>query len=266
MNNNYSRIKRFFQLLIMRYGHKSSQPSVAVLAYHAFGEPILSLSETVFKRQMNYLFRKNIPVIRLEQIPNALSGNMGSAPLFAAITFDDCFQSAIDTALPVLKKYKFPATYFLTVKYADKILWGDADDLRWYSTNNGNRYPFQMYKKEDIEKLIAGGMDIGSHGMTHCNLDEQSKDIISKEVQESRHILKKWTGQSISSFCYPRGRYNQTTVQEVMNAGYMLGLSTIQSTCRPDFNPFITPRLYAMTSGIRFGFEVRGLYANLNKK
>lgn len=80
---------------------------------------------------------------------------------------------------------------------------------------------------EEIRKIKERGHTIGSHTMSHPQdikrlYDEQLK----YEVETSRGILESVIGESISDFCYPRGRYEQRTLNFLAEAGYVRARTT----------------------------------------
>src|SRR5262245_6746784 len=82
-------------------------PKSAILTYHSLDETgsVISTSPGLFRRQMESLAERQIPVVPLEQI--------GEAPGAVAITFDDGFRNFLECGLPALLQYRFPATVFV---------------------------------------------------------------------------------------------------------------------------------------------------------
>ena len=71
-----------------------------------------------FENQMKWL-SQNKEVVPLKQINETKDS--------VAITFDDAFKNVHDVALPILKKYDLPATFFITTGFVgtEKIFWVD---------------------------------------------------------------------------------------------------------------------------------------------
>ena len=71
-----------------------------------------------FKNQMKWL-SKNKKVVSLKEV-NEIKGSV-------AITFDDAFKNVHDIALPILKKYDLPSTFFITTGFveSEKLFWVD---------------------------------------------------------------------------------------------------------------------------------------------
>ena len=71
-----------------------------------------------FEKQMKWIDEnKNVVSMR----------NIKDEPNSVAVTFDDTFKNIHDVALPILKKYNIPATFFITTSFIDseKIFWVD---------------------------------------------------------------------------------------------------------------------------------------------
>ena len=71
-----------------------------------------------FESQMKWL-SKNKKVVPLKEV-NKIQGSV-------AITFDDAFKNVHDVALPILKKYDLPSTFFITTGFveSEKLFWVD---------------------------------------------------------------------------------------------------------------------------------------------
>ena len=56
---------------------------------------------------------------------------------------------------------------------------------------------------------LAGypGVEIGSHTLTHPDLDRLDADRFRVEVEGGKQWLEDLIGEPVSSFCYPRGKF-----------------------------------------------------------
>jgi peptidoglycan/xylan/chitin deacetylase (PgdA/CDA1 family) len=92
-----------------------------ILAYHMVSNhlngffPEISVRE--FERQIRHL-NENYSVISLEEAADRMSKGR-SVRGCVAITFDDGFRDNYTIAYPILKKYKMPATIFLTTGFVE---------------------------------------------------------------------------------------------------------------------------------------------------
>jgi len=190
---------------------KIDETIVPILTYHKFctGESpdAYTINIKRFEEQMAYLENNGYSVISITQLLKCIENNFfPEKPV--VITIDDGFKSVYNLAFPVLKQYQFPATLFL---YTDFIA-NDPHQLSW----------------QEIREMIDGGMEIGSHTLSHCNLlnmkqNESHMDYlkrIDKEMTLSRAILERNTGSSVQSFAYPYGVYSQQIQMLAKQAGY----------------------------------------------
>ena len=107
-----------------------------VLMYHGIGEPgchkvnIRHIGVDVFERHLQ-LFQEHFHVLSLAEV---FSGMRHPKKLTVALTFDDGLRNNITHALPLLKKYNTPASFYITGAnpLGLRILWGDLLDLSAY--------------------------------------------------------------------------------------------------------------------------------------
>jgi len=121
-----------------------------------------------------------------------------------------------------------------------------ADRLRkhgvsgtFYWTVDSER--FVMPSHETAEEILAFGMEIGSHTMTHPDVTAIEPDILRWELEESKTRLEAFTGREVSSFCYPFGYFDDRSAAAVAAAGYRLARTAMgfRNDVGPD--PFKMP-------------------------
>ena len=130
-----------------------------------------------------------------------------------ALTFDDCFVYFYENAFPLLKKYNQKATIFIITDYI-----------------NGENY----LTEEQIKEIAESGLvKVESHTKTHGYLDQMTYEEQVVEAVESKERLEALTGQRVSVFCYPSGRYNNDTL-EIIKDYYDYGLEMLGGICNMD--------------------------------
>lgn len=137
-------------------------------------------------------------------------------PLTFDTSWDDGWHLDMRIA-SLLKKYNLPGTFYIVCDWV-----GTKDYLTW----------------DQIKELDQMGFKIGSHTMSHpADLKMQFDDFLYAEVQSSKGIIENVIGHPISSFCYPRGRYDERVKQAVARAGYTearttgpVGLTEVKDT------------------------------------
>ena len=93
----------------------------------------------------------------------------------------------------------------------------------------------------DLVSLADAGFEIGGHTFSHQTLPRLRPDAIRREVTTSKDALEQITGKRVSMFCYPNGRYNQDTINEIKRAGYKGARTTRMLSCTHQFSPYTMP-------------------------
>lgn len=176
---------------------------VVVLAYHRVSEDPTSLCVKLdaFNKQLSFLSRRRFRNLSLNEYLNRLSeGKKILVGKYVIITFDDGWSDNYITAFPILQKYGFVATIFLTVAYIGER----KDYLSW----------------DQVMEMKRAGFDFGSHTLTHPHLTKIPIAKARQEIMESKELLESHLGEEIKTFCYPYGEYDQDIIEVVKEAGY----------------------------------------------
>ena len=78
-----------------------------------------------------------------------------------------------------------------------------------------------------MRELMQMGMEIGSHTVTHPILTELDNAALDREMIDSRRGLQDVLGVDITSFCYPKGRFNGRVSSRAALAGYRVRRTTV---------------------------------------
>ena len=201
--------------------------TVPVLTYHKFtrnGSPdAMTVREADFEAQMRYLRENGYRVIPLDDLFEFLQFRRQIPARSVVITFDDGWRSMYDIALPVLKKYGYPATLFV---YTDLIV-GSRDTLSW----------------DQVRELAMNGIDIGCHSKTHRYLGRKERkesfreyfNAVRKEIVESSKIIRKHTGREVKYLAYPYGDTNALVTEMIRREGFRLAF-TVERESAPFFS------------------------------
>jgi len=74
--------------------------------------------------------------------------------------------------------------------------------------------------KQMKEMTDSGLIEIGSHSLTHPNLDTLPDEQLRIELVESKKLLESVTGKEIESIAFPDGAYNETVKSLSLQSGY----------------------------------------------
>lgn len=160
-------------------------PQELILTFHGLGEPPDSIAEP--ER------RVWVPVQWLQAILDA------TPPHGVSLAFDDGNASDVEHALPALAQRGMTARFF---PLAGRI--GAAGYLG----------------AEDISKLSAAGMGIGSHGCHHRDWRTLTDRELHEELAVSRRALGAIVGNDITEAACPFGSYDRMVLRALRAAGY----------------------------------------------
>jgi peptidoglycan/xylan/chitin deacetylase (PgdA/CDA1 family) len=197
---------------------------IPVLMYHSIStdeKNSLCVSEDQFKGEMEWLHQNAYHTISIDEFYEALM-NQGSVPENPIlITFDDGYTDNFTTAWPILKEYGFTATFFIITDYVS------PSRIEW----------------EQLSELVEQGNSIGSHTIHHYDLSKLSAVLQKKEIADSKSILDEKLDVTVKAFCYPSGKYNQTTLKLLSESGYSLGFSTKSGRVHAGDDPLLLKRV-----------------------
>jgi peptidoglycan/xylan/chitin deacetylase (PgdA/CDA1 family) len=87
-----------------------------------------------------------------------------------------------------------------------------------------------MLTWNQLSEMVAMGMEIGGHTLTHCNLPSATKEEAWHEVSQCKVLLEEQLSTSVRHFAYPNGGslqyYNSEIKELVRQAGYMSAVTS----------------------------------------
>ena len=178
----------------------------------------MNITPETLEKQIRYLVNKNYTFLKVSDL---LSFNEDAKHV--ALTFDDGFEGNYAQLFKILKKYKVSATIYL-------------------SPNIGS---IRTLKPSHIQEMQASGLvEFGAHTMTHINLTKVNDATAKSEITQSKEAVETLTGKPCLTFAYPYGRYNNSHVELVKNAGFTTAVTTKKRIAElSDSSPYALPRL-----------------------
>lgn len=174
---------------------------------------------------MAYLHDHGYTPLSLETFIRLLEGDTSEkAPEKPVLlTFDDGYLDNYEQAMPILAKYGFPATLFVSPGMTEQDGY-----LNW----------------EQIKKMQAGGWDIQPHGMSHPHLPKLTAEEQAYEIVEARKLIEEHLGTQADVFCYPYGERNKTTLKLLKQHGFRYAFTIDQGVASNEQSPFLLKRLF----------------------
>jgi peptidoglycan/xylan/chitin deacetylase (PgdA/CDA1 family) len=196
-----------------------------------------------FARQMDMVLKMAIPV------PVGRRESLAPGKRYAAITFDDGFKSVADQALPELMKRRIPATIFVT------------SDLLG-QTPGWKGYPGRFMSLDELHRLPADLISLGSHTRTHPFLPKLSKEEARDEIANSRIRLGQMLARDLTLFAFPYGAFNEGLVNICRDAGYQRIFTTLPYPAELGPDEFVSGRVTVEPTDwpIEFYLKLTGSY------
>jgi peptidoglycan/xylan/chitin deacetylase (PgdA/CDA1 family) len=224
--------------------------TVPILMYHSISanpdkNSLLSVSASTFEKQMQFLRRHRYNIISLKDLAELTKKKLVIPHNTIVITFDDGYCDNLTVAYPVLKRYKIPATIFVSPFYISN----EAKYLTWAEL-----------KKLSESQLI----DIGSHTLKHVFLlDFKDEAELYAQIRYSKELLERRLGVAIASFSYPAGGFNKKIRQLVIDSGYQAAVATKPGLKYPNNDIFALKRMRISERDSNlfvFWFKLSGYY------
>jgi len=155
---------------------------IPILLYHNIGDYPEKMMEDgmlpkPFERQMNFLAENGYSIVTLHQALEHLNKKKKLPPKSIAITIDGGYHDAFTNVLPVLKKYQFPATFFIPPEYI-----GNERKIKGE--------PIKCLTWDEVYEILESGMEIGFlayHGQSiRIHYDEPA---VRESVIEAMRIM-----------------------------------------------------------------------------
>jgi peptidoglycan/xylan/chitin deacetylase (PgdA/CDA1 family) len=138
-----------------------------------------------------------------------------------AITFDDGWTSVLSNAAPILRDFNIPWSLFVVSSWSDHLpSWSREFVLPWRS----------------IERLMADGVQIGSHSATHPDFGSIERTKIVDELHGSRDTIRQHLGIAPTAFAIPYGQstnWSSMAGELAREAGYQFVYAQAEDT-RPN--------------------------------
>jgi peptidoglycan/xylan/chitin deacetylase (PgdA/CDA1 family) len=207
-----------------------SKQRAVILMYHSVNdtnEYFMNVRPEVFERHMAYLHKRGLPVISLTELVQRLREKrpLGGS---VVITFDDGYRDNLTAVLPILKKYGFPATIFVTTSLIG------ATDKRG----------FARLSTDDMRELVASGLiELQPHTRSHPRLAELATEEARSEVVSSMLDMQAMLGLPCNIFAYPYGSYSRETDRIVRESGFTAACTVREGTVSGSSDPYLLPRV-----------------------
>jgi len=171
--------------------------------YHRFGGESTranpySITHDQLVEHVEYFRKSHEPVSIDDMDPDSTSK--------LVITVDDGWHSFYDRGLDWFRELNVPVLLFVNPGFVLRENTPSLTEVHGAMSTEEDRY-----MTEEELKTISEQSDviIGSHGMQHVDLrKETNRDVIHREIVDSKHALEDALQQPVRHFSFPKCRYN----------------------------------------------------------
>lgn len=224
--------------------HKIDLPTEDIKIRGAFTAP------KKFERQLAYLTKKGFTFYTASELIRHYNSHGEFPERSAAITFDDGWKDNYANAFPLLKKYNAKATVFLVpscIGQTTDAVTAEGEGAREHLSEN------------DILEMSKGGIEFGSHSVSHKLFHQISEQEIEFEVTESKKTIENLTQKECSVFAYPAGFFTDFAKDKIKDAGFIAAFTTVYGA-EEKLDPFEINRIEILRRDgypFRFGRKIK---------
>jgi peptidoglycan/xylan/chitin deacetylase (PgdA/CDA1 family) len=212
-----------------------SASRIPVLMYHEIADACetrsrLAVPPSAFADQLALLHDRGWRTITAGKLSTILLDGAGLPERTVVLSFDDGYENFYSRAMPLLAKYSFTATVFMTSRWVKE------------ARPPGPGIP-RMLSWTQLSDVADAGIEIGSHGITHPELDQLTDEHLYDELFLSKERLEDRLGMEVSGLAYPFGYSNSAVCLAAQKAGYTYGCAVGNRITMPEEDIFAIPRL-----------------------
>lgn len=94
----------------------------------------------------------------------------------------------------------------------------------------------------NVAELCRRGMNVGSHSHGHYPMDAVGLEFMKKDIQLSKDILAKVSGEEVNVFSYSHGRNSVTGLKTLADLGFKHAVTIERRDVSSQDNPLLLPR------------------------
>ena len=229
----------------------AQESNFLVLNYHdiidnkSAVEDAVDLSQKHFEEQLQWLKSNNYQVISVQQVFDAAAGKFSLPKKAVVLTFDDGYQSFYTRALPLLKKYRYPATVSLVGSWMDEdtdkdepkkplMSWAQIKELTQTGLIEIASHSFDLHRgvlgNPQGNTQAAAVTRVYDDPMLIYENSPDYQERIQNDLIKSAELIFQHSGVRPRVMVWPYGEYNQLTLMAARKAGMPMTMGLIDGT------------------------------------
>ncbi|MEX0780797.1 MAG: polysaccharide deacetylase family protein [Balneolales bacterium] len=192
---------------------------IKVLMYHSIVEDKSAsdnsrycIHKNIFKKQLAIINKLGFSTITFDDYHSFTQGKLQLPKKPIIITFDDGYQDTYEIAFPLIKELNMKAVVFVM---GDRTLATNIWDFHTRETPIS-----RLMQDNQIKELYLKGFEIGSHSISHRNLNKLSEKEVYIELKLSKATIEYIIGKPIRSFSAPFGQLSAKIKKLIAQVGY----------------------------------------------
>ncbi len=201
--------------------------TIMCFVYHRFGDsryPTTNVSVKDFESHLNWLTKHDFTFLNFSDAIAYLQSD-GADRKIAVITIDDGYKSFFKNGLPLLKKYKAPATLFINTETID-----GGDYMGW----------------PELRTAMKNNIEIGNHTHSHdyfLNKPASTRySSFKEEIELSQSIIQKNLDFTPTVFSYPYGEFDVEMKNIAKQVGFKAAAAQNSGVVYAGTDLFMCPR------------------------
>ncbi len=177
-------------------------------------------NETLWYERLAYFFNR-VEVARVKI--DALSLDL---PIRGKRSRTKAYLKTVERLKLVKNKERLAILVGIYEEYGDPYVYISQDELELSKSMSW----------EQLKEMLANGMDIGAHSISHPILSMLDESEIEHEIVGCKKLIELQLGCNIDSIAYPVGQhesYSPEVIEQTVNAGYKIGFSFVDGVGCP---------------------------------
>jgi peptidoglycan/xylan/chitin deacetylase (PgdA/CDA1 family) len=200
----------------------AARARVPVLCYHQIRTPTAAdgaqartyiVRPSVFAAQMRALDDAGYTPVTGDALVAHLARGAPLPPKPVLLTFDDASAGQYTQALPVLRRHRFVATFFVMTVVLGKPGW---------------------LTRAQVRALDRAGMTIGAHTWDHKDVTTYAGSDWTTEIEAPTRELERLVGHPVRLFAYPYGLYDRGAFAHLRRARFSAAFQLAERLDRRD--------------------------------
>ncbi len=214
---------------------------VPILLYHSISDEASpafrpwALSPERFAQHLAYLKAEQYTPLTVGQFVEMKCHARTLPAKPVVVAFDDGLADFYDNALPLLEDFDVPATLYVVAGRVGKT-------SKWLASEGEGARPMMTWAQ--VRQLRNSLVELGSHSMSHAQLDTLPLAQARTEVLLSKALLEDQLQQPVTTFAYPHGYYSKAVRAMVQEAGYTSACAVKHGMSSTEDDTFALARMF----------------------